>query len=358
MASPLAELRRWMASRHLAALYVSRPVSIAYLTGFFAEPHERLMGLAVRADGATLIVPALERQKAWERAADAEVVAWRDGEDPYELVARALPGVVDVGVEKEHLSVHAAEVLTTRTGASELVDVGEEIRRMRLLKNDEEIENLARAGAITDAATDQLLGRLQEGMAETDVAFTIGSIIGELGGVLSFPSLVQSGPNSALPHLEPSNRKLAAGDFVLLDFGAAYAGYKADTTRMAVIGPPTEQQREMYQVVLDGHDAAIAAVRPGVTTGDVDLAARRVIDGAGYGERFFHRVGHGIGLEGHEAPSLDPGSRVVLEPGMTFTIEPGVYIPGFGGVRIEDDVVVTETGCRLLTQADRSLRVV
>ena len=347
-----------MSSRHLDAIYISRPVSVAYLTGFFADPHERLMGLAVRHDGATLIVPALERQKADERATGADVVGWRDGEDAYELVARALPGAVEVGVEKDHLSVHGAEVLTTRTGASELVDVGAEIRRMRLIKNEDEVEKLARAGAITDAATEHVLGRLREGMTETEVAFVISSVIGELGGTLSFPSLVQSGPNSALPHLEPSNRKLAAGDFVLLDFGAAYAGYKADTTRMAVVGPPTEQQREMHQVVLDAHDAAIAAVRAGVTTGDVDAAARRVIDAAGYGERFFHRVGHGIGLEGHEDPSLDPGSRMTLEPGMTFTVEPGVYIPGFGGVRIEDDVVVTASGCRLLTQADRSLRVV
>jgi Xaa-Pro aminopeptidase len=229
---------------------------------------------------------------------------------------------------------------------------------MRLTKSEDEIEKLARAGAITDAATEHVLGRLQEGMTETEVAFVISSLIGELGGSLSFPSLVQSGPNSALPHLEPSNRKLTAGDLVLLDFGAAYAGYKADTTRMAVVGPPTDQQREMHQVVLDAHDAAIAAVRPGVTTGDVDAAARRVIDAAGYGERFFHRVGHGIGLEGHEDPSLDPGSRMALEPGMTFTIEPGVYIPEFGGVRIEDDIVVTEIGCRLLTQADRALRVI
>ena len=192
---------------------------------------------------------------------------------------------------------------------------------------------------------------------EPDVAFVIGSVIGELGGTLAFPSLVQSGPNSALPHLEPSNRKLDGGDLVLLDFGAAFAGYKADTTRIAVVGEPSAKQREIHRIVLEAHDAAIAAVRPGVTTGDVDAAARRVIEAAGYGENFFHRVGHGIGLEGHEDPSLDPGSRTVLQPGMVFTIEPGVYLPGFGGVRIEDDVVVIDGGCRVLTKADRTLRV-
>ena len=347
-----------MANRHLEAVYITRPVSIAYLTGFHADPHERLMALAVRRDEASLIVPALERQKAAEHASHADVVAWRDGEDPYELVARALGGLTEVGVEKDHLSLHAAEVITSRTGVSELLDVGPEIVRLRLIKNEGEIEKIARAAAITDAACDEAFSRLRAGQSEIEVALMLGALIGELGGTLAFDSLVQSGPNSALPHLGPSSRKLAAGDFVLLDFGAAFDGYKADTTRMAVVGAPSERHREIHDVVLKAHDAAVEAARPGATTGDVDAAARRVIEAAGHGDRFFHRVGHGLGLEAHEAPSLDPGSQTVLEPGMVFTIEPGVYIPGFGGVRIEDDVLVEDGGCRVLTKADRSLRVI
>jgi len=356
--TPLDTLRRWMANRHLDALYISHPVSIAYLTGLFANPHERVMGLAITRGSATLIVPALERQNAVEHSSGADVVAWRDGEDPFELVGRALGGVAEIGVEKENLTVHAAEVITTRTGASELVDVGGEIRRMRLIKNEDEIDKLARAAAITDQVAERIVPRLRAGQSEVDVALAIGSLIGALGGELSFPPLVQAGANSALPHHEPASTRLAAGDLVLLDFGAAIGGYKADTTRMAVVGRPTAKQREIHRVVLEAHDAGIAAVNPGVTTGQVDAAARKVIDAAGYGEMFFHRVGHGLGLEGHEDPSLDPGSSTVLEPGMVFTIEPGIYIPGLGGVRIEDDVVVEESGCRVLTGADRSLKVV
>ena len=347
-----------MANRHLDAAYVSRPVSIAYLTGFLANPHERLMGLAVGRDGATLIVSALEKEKAVEHASGVEVVAWRDGEDPYRLVDQQFHGMAEIGVEKDHLTVHVAEVITTRTGASELVDVGGEIRRRRLIKSEEEVEKLQRAAAITDAATEKIFAHLREGEREVDVAFVLGTMIGELGGALSFPSLVQSGPNSALPHHEHSNRQLAKGDLVLLDFGADFGGYKADVTRMAVVGEPNAKQSEIHRVVLEAHDAAIAAVKPGSTTGDVDAAARGIIDAAGYGEMFFHRVGHGLGLEEHEDPSLDPGSATVLEPGMVFTIEPGIYIPGFGGVRIEDDVVVEESGCRVLTRSERSLRVV
>jgi Xaa-Pro aminopeptidase len=145
---------------------------------------------------------------------------------------------------------------------------------------------------------------------------------------------------------------------VLLDFGAAFEGYRADTTRMAVVGEPSARHKEIHSLVLAAHDAAIAAVRAGTTTGAVDSAARQVIEAAGMGEHFFHRVGHGLGIEAHEDPSLDPGSATVLEAGMVFTIEPGVYIPGWGGVRIEDDVVVERAGCRVLTKADRSLRVI
>src|SRR5437868_3710078 len=259
-----------MENRRLGVAYITRLVSIAYLTGFHAEPHERLMALAVRPDGATLIVPSLEEEKAQAHASDAEVVAWSDGEDPYELVQRALGRGAEVGVEKDHLTLHGAEVLTSRTGATELLDVGEEIRRLRLIKHEDEIAQLIRAAQITDDAYAHVVARWHAGLAEVEVAL----------------------------------------------------------------------------------------VRPGATTGDGDAAARRVIEQAGYGKQFFHRVGHGLGLEGHEDPSLDPGSRTLLEAGMVFTIEPGVYIPGFGGVRIEDDVVVEDGGCRVLTKADRSLRVI
>jgi Xaa-Pro aminopeptidase len=347
-----------MAGRNLGAAYITNPVSIAYLTGFFANPHERLMALAVRPRDAVLIVPELEHEKANNRASEVTVVGWRDGEDPYALVGEALAGLTDVAVEKEHITLHAAEVITTRSGATELIDIGREIRRMRLIKREDEIAKIARAAAITDAAGEKVFAHMRPGMSELDVAMMLGSAIGEQGGALAFPSLVQSGPNSAMPHATPSSRKLAAGDYVLLDFGAAVDNYNADTTRMAVVGELSARHREIHEAVLRANQAAIAAVRAGVTTGDVDAAARAVIEAAGYGPQFFHRVGHGLGLEAHEDPSLDPGSSTVLEAGMVFTIEPGIYIEGFGGVRIEDDVVVEENGCRVLTRSDRSLKIV
>lgn len=347
-----------MSEHGVDAAYLTKPVSIAYLTGFVADPHERLMALSVRSSSATLIVPALEQQNAAAVVKQAAVVAWRDGEDAYGLVREALAGSSDVAVEKEHLTLLSAEALTDRIGVATLSDAGPELRRLRLIKSAAEVDRLQRAAAITDAAGDEALSRLRAGQSEIAIAEMVAGLIAERGGTLSFETLVQSGPNSAMPHAKPSTRKLERGDFLLLDFGAAYDGYKADSTRMAVVGEPSPRHSEIHQLVLDAHDAAIAAARAGVTTGEVDAAARKVIEAAGHGEHFFHRVGHGIGLEGHEAPSLDPGSTTVLEPGMAFTIEPGVYIPGWGGVRIEDDVVIEGDRCRVLTKADLSLRVV
>jgi Xaa-Pro dipeptidase len=347
-----------MARHDLDAAYLTRPVSIAYLTGVRVEPYERLLALAVRPDGATLIVPAIERENAERAKADAAIVSWRDGEDPYRLVHAALEGTVRLGVEKEHMTLAVADVLRERLQTREMHDVAPEIRRLRRTKSPVEVEKIAHAAAITDAATDEILGRLHGGQTEVEVALAIGASIGAAGGTLAFETIVLSGSSSALPHGHPSGQHLRQGDLVLFDFGAAYDGYCADTTRVAVVGEPTARQREIHAVVLAAHDAAIDTVRAGATTGGVDSAARKVIEAAGLGDRFFHRTGHGLGLEAHEDPSLDPGSKTVLEVGMVFTVEPGIYIPGWGGVRIEDDVVVEAGGCRLLTKSDRSLRTV
>src|ERR1700687_2426587 len=403
-ATRLDDVRAWMASHGLDAAYVTRPVSIAYLTGVRVEPYERLLALAVRPDRATLILPAIERENAERAKTDAEIVSWRDGEDAYDLVGQALEGAARLGVEEEHMTLAGAGALRERLHKREMLDVAPEIRRLRRTKSPVELEKLAHAAAITDAATDEILSRLHGGQTELEVALAIGASIGAASGTLAFETIVLSGSNSALPHGHPTGQQLREGGLVLLGFGAAHQGHCADTTRVPVVGAPTARQREIHGLVLAAHDAAIGAVRAGATTGEVDSAARhviaaaglggrffhrtghglvlaaldaasgavragattgevdsaarKVIEAAGLGDRFFHRTGHGLGLEPHEDPSLDPGSKTVLEVGMVFTVEPGIYIPGWGGVRIEDDVVVEADGCRLLTTSDRSLRVV
>jgi Xaa-Pro dipeptidase len=263
-----------------------------------------------------------------------------------------------VAVEKNHLSLAAWERLRAATDGADPVDAGAQVRFLRARKAPWELELLRRAAEITDRVTEMVMSDLAVGRSELEVAMEIDLHIAQAGARRSFGTLVQSGPNSALPHGQPGDRRLRARDLVLLDFGAAWQGYRADTTRMAVVGEPDGRQVEVHSVVLAAHDAALASVRAGVAVGEVDEAARAVVRAAGLGDRFIHRVGHGLGLEAHEDPSLDPGADSPLEEGMVVTVEPGVYLPGWGGIRIEDDVVVESGGARLLTTAGRELRVV
>ena len=343
-----------MASQHVEAAYITRSVSIAYLTGFRSEPMERLMALAIRPAGATLIVPALEKDHAVGVASEVGVVAWSDGDDPYALAREALTGADGVAVEKDHLSVRQAELLQLR----HMADVSGEVRRMRSVKTAGELEKLRQAAAITDHTYEEVARAIRVGQSELEVANMITAAITSAGGTLAFEPLVQFSAHSAVPHQRPADVRLEPGDLVLLDFGAAVDGYCADTTRMAVAGEPDARQQELHALVLKAHDAAIEAVRAGVTAGSVDAAARQVIEEQHHGPNFIHRTGHGLGLEAHEDPSLDPGSHTALDAGMVCTIEPGVYIQGWGGIRIEDDLVVESHGARLLTRADRSLYVI
>jgi Xaa-Pro dipeptidase len=349
---PLVRLQEWMDAHGVDAALVTNPVSIAYLSTFRAEPMERLMGLVLRGRDALLVVPGLEEESA-RATASVEVVAWRDGEDPWMLVRRLLGCPRRLGVEKADLTLAAWERL--RDLAEEAEDVGPPIRQLRMRKERREVECLEEAARITDRVAERLVGEVRVGQTELEVAAAVDHLIALEGAMPSFPTMVQSGSNSAQPHHRPGPRRLAVGDLLLLDFGAAHRGYCADTTRVWVLGAATDRQLELHRVVLAAHDAAVAAVRPGVRVGEVDEAARAVIRAAGLGDHFIHRVGHGLGLEAHEAPSLDPGGETVLEEGMVVTIEPGVYLPGWGGVRIEDDVVVEQAGGRTLTAADRGL---
>jgi Xaa-Pro dipeptidase len=313
-----------------------------------------LLALAVRPEGAVLVVPDLERENAEGRATGVEILSWQDGQDPFRLLRAALGNPPLLAVEKEHLTLARWELVD----AGEIEDCSEALRAMRAVKRTTEVDLLQRAAELTDQVTEAIFSELRAGLTERAAASRLSALIGETGSEPAFGSLVQSGPNSALPHLPPGDRSLAAGDLVLLDFGARHRGYNADTTRMAVIGEADEQQIRVHRAVLDAHDRAIEAIRPGATCGAVDAAARQSLERAGFGDRFIHRTGHGLGLDAHEGPNLEPASPTRLEPGNVVTVEPGVYIPGWGGVRIEDDIVVEEGGARLLTKADRSLRVI
>ena len=338
---PLERLRSWLADQGVDTAIITRPASVAYLTGVWVNPHERLLALSVTPERAVLVLPALDRERgAGTALAGVELTGYEDGGDPVALV----PAEGRLAVERTDITLALAE----RLGALDAADAGPALRHLRSRKSAAEIAHLDRAAYLTYQVIDAVKPALREGMSELEAASVVLAKTADLGGEPSFEPLVQFGPNSAFPHGRATSRRLAEGDLVLIDIGVAWQGYKGDISRTFVFGPAGEQQQELIEVVQAAHDAAVATVRPGVRAGEVDAAARRVIEEAGYGDRFIHRTGHGLGLEAHEEPNFAPGDETILEPGMVATVEPGIYIPGWGGIRIEDDVVVTETGGRIL----------
>ncbi len=249
-----------------------------------------------------------------------------------------------------------------KIGGFALVDSADPANDLRAVKSAEEVDALRRAAAIADRAFEKLLPELRAGMDEAAVALRLDDLMREAGSDgVAFETNVSCAENTALNHYNPAmgRRPLRRGDLVLFDFGACVDGYRSDITRTVCVGKAPARALEIYDIVLRANQAAIAAVAAGKTGVEVDAVARTLIADAGYGDRFGHGLGHGVGLEVHERPSLSPQSKDTLGVGMVATIEPGIYIPGFGGVRIEDDVVVTATGCDVLTHfpKDRLMEV-
>jgi Xaa-Pro aminopeptidase len=237
------------------------------------------------------------------------------------------------------------------------------VERIRLIKDGAEITALREAARRLTPVAAEAMAEIRVGMPERELAGVIEGALRRAGFERpAFDTIVASGPNAALPHHRAGGRALAAGDLVVLDFGGVLDGYCSDLTRTVTIGPPTPEARRVYGAVLEAQEAARAAVRPGVEASDVDRAARQVLEAHGLGEAFGHGTGHGLGLDIHEDPRISrprpDGRAIPLLPGMVFTIEPGAYLPGWGGVRIEDDILVTEEGCEVLTQVPRALRAI
>jgi Xaa-Pro aminopeptidase len=359
------------AARDIAAeagvdLVVLTPGSdLRYLCGYNAHAMERLTALVVPREGeAFLVVPRLEAPMVGASPAGAlglELLAWDETDDPFALLAAtatarlgSAPARVAVGNRTwaEHaLGIHRAIPGSALEVAAPVVD------RLRMVKSAAEIEELALAGAAIDRVHAGMAAWLRVGRTEADVGADIAAaILGEGHTGVDF-TIVGSGPNGASPHHELSGRTIEAGDVVVVDIGGETAtGYRSDCTRTYVVGGSAPAEvAEWYAVLQAGQEAAVSAVRPGIPAEEVDAAARRVIDDAGWGEHFIHRTGHGIGLDTHEAPYIVAGNSLPLEPGMAFSVEPGIYLAGRCGARIEDIVVCTDDGVRNLNNGPREL---
>lgn len=352
-----------MARSGVDALLVGPGADLRYLTGYHALPLERLTLLVARADGRhSLVVPELERQRALDTGLpeQVELVAVGETDDPYAVVADRLAGLggrPHLGVGDRLwamfvLRLQEALPQATWTTASQVTG------QLRMRKSPEEVEALRRAGAAIDRVHGQLPQLLRPGRTEEAVGRDVAdAILAEGHDEVNFV-IVASGPNGASPHHETGDRELRAGDAVVVDIGGTMDGYCSDCTRNYVVDRAPEGYQEIHEVLESAQRAACDAAGPGATSDAVDAAARDLLVEAGYGERFIHRTGHGIGLEAHEEPYIMAGSELELEPGMAFSIEPGVYLPERFGMRIEDIVVVTDHGIERLNTTDRRVTTV
>ena len=351
-------------------LLVTHAANVFYLTGFRGSAGMLLAG----AGEATLIVDSRYVTAARRVLDDASTpgapLVLAEVESSYEETLCELlraRGPCRVGVEADHMTLarHAWLEQALAGSGVELCPTTGLVEAGRLVKDAAEVETLREGGARISEVMTEMLAALRPGRRERDVAADVDWAIRRAGFEgPAFETIVASGPNSALPHARPGDRVLAVGDLVLLDFGGVHEGYCVDLTRVASLGPPPPRAAAWHRAVRAAHAAALAAVRPGATTVAVDAAARDVLAGRGLGEAFGHGTGHGLGIEVHEAPRIgkprasDGPEEARLAAGMVVTVEPGVYVPGEGGVRLEDDVVVTETGCELLTDVPLELVVV
>jgi len=345
------------------AVAINAGPTLFYLTGLHFHLSERpVVGIFTPQGPVTMVLPELESGKL--AGLPYPVLSFPYGDDPAgwesafrEAAATARISGARLGVEPRRLRVLEMRFLESAAPGAEFLSAESLIAALRMHKDTREIAAMRQAVAIAERSLKDTLPLIRSGMSERELARKITTQLLRHGcdPELPFQPIVASGSNSANPHSSPSDRLIAEGDLLILDWGANHGGYFSDLTRTFMIGRVDPELKKIAGVVSQANEAARAAVRPGVAASTVDRAARQVIEEAGYGEYFIHRTGHGLGLEVHEEPYIYAGNPMTLEPGMTFTIEPGIYLPGRGGVRVEDNVVVTDEGAETLSTLDRTL---
>jgi Xaa-Pro aminopeptidase len=335
------------------AVLLTRLVNVRYLTGFTGSNGQ----LLATPDGGVFFTDSRYEQQSRHQVPDLRRVIYaREFVASLADVCRAGP-IRRLGFEAAGVTYRSWGELD-QAGFAELVPLKDEVERLRWAKDPQEIELIERAQEVTDQAFQGLTTKLAPGMTEREAAFELDLAMRESGAErIAFDSIVAFGENAAEPHHHPTDRPLGRGDLVKLDFGCVVEGYHSDMTRTVAFGEPDGELRMVYELVLRAQLAGIDAVRAGVAGGEADEAARAVIREAGHGDRFGHSLGHGVGLEIHEGPTLRDGGEDLLPEGAVVTVEPGVYLPGIGGVRIEDMVVVTADGCRPLPRTTKELVV-
>lgn len=361
----LDKLQQWLQDNQQDIAMISNPITIAYFTGYEMEPHERIFVLLVFKDAEPFIfTPALNVEEAQNSEWNGDVLGYLDSESPWAMIAdeiqRRTKADARWAIERDHLPVEKFQAMHSQFPDADFSgNLTPVVQKMRLFKTPTEIKKLQGAGAEADFAFQVGFDNIRTGVTERYIAGQIDYQLKLQKGVMhtSFETIVQAGTNAANPHLGPTMNQVKPNDLVLFDLGTMHQGYASDASRTVAYGTPTDKQREIYEIDRTAQQAAIEAAKPGMTASELDAVARNVIRKAGYGKYFIHRLGHGIGKDVHEFPSIVEGNDFVLAPGMCFSIEPGIYIPGVAGVRIEDCGVLTNDGFKPFTHTDKTLKV-
>ena len=360
----IEKIQQFLRENNTDAALITTPDNVFYISGFDSNPQERLLGVMVFKDADPFVIsPLMEVPDVKSAGWSFEAVGYTDAEDAWDVVMKSVQkrGSIpkSIAIEKSHITVERMERMEELFKGATFTQLDDNLNGMRVIKDENELENLRKAAQLADYAIEVGCREIAEGKTELEILMAIEFELKKKGvQKMSFDTMVLSGPKTASPHGSPGERKIQQGDFILFDLGVEYNGYCSDITRTVAFGEPTDAQREIYETVKRAEQAAVDLVRLGIKASKIDQAARDVIDEAGYGSYFTHRIGHGLGISVHEYPSITGTSELILEKGMVFTIEPGIYHPDITGVRIEDDVAVTADGVEVLTKFPKELQII
>ncbi|MDO7905179.1 Xaa-Pro peptidase family protein [Paenibacillus sp. JX-17] len=349
------KLRQALADRKLRAMLVVSPINRRYLSGFTGSAGYVL----ITENDSYLLTDFRYMTQAPEQAKGFKVV--EHASNVMDTVKEILDGqqIREVGFEQDNVTFGTYQSYKERLAPIDMVPVSGIVEQIRMFKDDEELAVMQRAADLADATFEHILGFIKPGVTERELDLEMEFFMRKQGATSSsFDTIVASGERSAMPHGVASSKKVQANELITFDFGALLDGYCSDLTRTVATGNPVPQLREIYDIVLEAQLHTLEHIKPGMTGREADALARDIITRHGYGEQFGHSTGHGLGMEVHESPRLSKLSDDILKPGMVVTVEPGIYLPGLGGVRIEDDIVITESGITVLTHSSKQFTVV
>jgi len=354
--SRLAKVKNWLQDKELDAFIITKPVHCHYLSGFAGTSANLLITKFAEKD--LLITDFRYQEQAENESKGFEVVLWKGSLIQTLAELFRYYDLKKVGIDEDEITLSTYEEMKKEASGVTFFPLKDHCIELRKRKDEEELKIIKKAVEISDKAFLHLLDIIHPGLTESEIALELEFFMRRLGGSKNaFETIVASGYRAALPHGVATTRAIQTGDIVILDFGTVYQGYHSDMTRTLVLGEPDKLHWERYNLVLKAHEAVAQKIQPGMRACEADALARRVIEDAGYGENFGHSLGHGVGLEIHEGPSLSPRDETILEPGMIVTVEPGIYFSGWGGIRIEDMYVITPDGCERLTKSPKAFNV-